>query len=118
MDNDRRDAIAEEYSTKFEVTLAAAIDILFSNKKSMRLTYNGYEYLKELYPSARIELVAPLTTRQILYLARYIPEPYMLIERGRGNPVLHMFDEKIAAYIMLAGNDLERFVNSKKLSVD
>ena len=114
---DKRKEVSKLYAEEFNVSDDEAAKIIFKNNRSLHLTYNGYEFYKEKFSCVIVQLDKVLTTRQILFLARYMSEPYLTLSNGKSNKVF-IFDQKVATYLALCDNDMERFVNSKKISLD
>jgi hypothetical protein len=85
-----------------------------AHSSGMGLTSTGVEYLTNLLKLQYWDFVAePTTSANLLMMDRYMTSPYYLSHnKGKNHRNLILFDEEVAAQLILFGKDLTLFLKA------
>jgi hypothetical protein len=103
--------IAETHQVSW-TTLRRTIWFTPTDDDSLRLTFNGVQFLmKAGYSATIVQLktshpLGHLTNRNLLELDRYYPSVYFVSQTKN----LYIFDEECASMLLLLDGDLDRYI--------
>jgi hypothetical protein len=106
---------------KNEMTHGVIYALLFQNIRvrnnqpaGLKLTREGFIWLKKHYDYYKIETVITITGRHVLYLDRYLEYPYFLKMLPKNHVELYLFGSHDTVELKLLGGDLERWIENRQ----